>query len=173
MPRKIVIAIVGSTDVRAERNARELGRLVANRGWVVLTGGRDEGVMRAAASGAKDASLASPGLTVGILPNARSAVGADIDVAVVTEMNEGRNNVVVMSGDVVVACGVDGPGTASEVALALRNGKRVVLIGAAPEAAAFFTVLDRRTATERSLCFVDTAEDAITRIDDALAGRAW
>jgi hypothetical protein len=43
-------------------------------------------------------------------------------------MNNARNNVIGISSNVVVACGVDGPGTASEVALAIKNGKPVILL---------------------------------------------
>jgi hypothetical protein len=44
----------------------------------------------------------------------------------------------VLSSDVVVACGVEGPGTASEVALGLKATKPVILLAAAPGAVAFF-----------------------------------
>ena len=36
--------------------AYELGALVAERGWILLNGGRDAGVMRASAEGAKSKS---------------------------------------------------------------------------------------------------------------------
>ena len=49
-------------------NARELGRLFAMDGWVVLSGGRDAGVMREVNRGAKSVG----GLTVGVLPSASS-----------------------------------------------------------------------------------------------------
>lgn len=168
MTRKIVIAIVGSTDERAEQNARALGTLVAARGWVVLTGGRDHGVMRAAAVGAKSSTLTLPGLTIGLLPDARATAAPEIDVAIVTGMGEARNNAIVLSGDVVVACGVDGPGTASEVALALRNGKHVVLLGATPEAIAFFEQVGRRTGLSQLLSHAESPDEVIARIDDVL-----
>lgn len=170
MTRKPVIAIVGSTDEGAERNARALGTLVATRGWVVLTGGRDHGVMRAAAMGAKAPTLA-PGLTIGVLPDAHAAVAPEIDVAIVTGMGEARNNAIVLSGDVVVACGVDGPGTASEVALALRNGKHVVLLGAAPEAVAFFDQVAQRSGMGRLLFHAESADEAVAYADQLLQGR--
>lgn len=168
MTRKTVIAIVGSTDEGAERNARALGTLVAARGWVVLTGGRDHGVMRAAAMGAKAPTLTVPGLTVGLLPDTGAIVGPEIDVAIVTGMGEARNNAIVLSGDVVVACGVDGPGTASEVSLALRNRRNVVLLGATPEATAFFEQVARRSGAGPLLAHADSPDEAIARIDDVL-----
>jgi hypothetical protein len=125
----------GEPGAQSLADARLLGRLVAERGWVVLTGGRPAGVMAAACAGAKEV----PGsLTLGILPSARDGVCADVDLAVFTGMGDARNAINVLSSDVVIACGVEGPGTASEVALGLKAEKPVVLLRAGPEAAAFF-----------------------------------
>ena len=165
--------VAGSTDEGAERHAYAIGRLAAARGWVVLTGGRDHGVMRAAAAGAHDPTLPVPGLTIGVLPDARAPVAPEIDVAIVTDMQEGRNNVLVMSGDFVVACGVDGPGTASEVALALRNGKRVALLEPSPEAVAFFEQVARRSGTQSLLRTFTSPEEGIAHIERTLAGGTW
>src|SRR4249919_1599470 len=98
--------------------AHQLGRLVAEAGWVVLTGGRPAGVIDAASAGAQSV----PGsLTLGILPSGPDGpVSPRVDVAVFTGVGEARNAINVLSSDVVIACGVEGPGTASEVALALR-----------------------------------------------------
>ena len=134
--RRRVVGVMGAGAPRPEhyRAALELGRLVAERGWVVLTGGLPAGVMAAACAGAKQV----PGsLTLGILPST-SGEGPDVDIAVFTGMGEARNAINVLSSDVVVACGVQGPGTTSEVALALRAGKPVILLGASDEARAFF-----------------------------------
>ena len=128
MERKNQIAIVGSSDDRMEpavSHARLLGELIAREGWIVLSGGRDAGIMRAVNEGAK---RVTGSLTVGILPGTESAVAPGVDVVLVTGMGNARNNVIVLSADVVVACGVDGPGTASEVALALKNGTPVILL---------------------------------------------
>lgn len=120
----------------AVSNARELGRLIAENGWVLITGGRNAGVMQAANEGAKSAKVS---LTIGILPNGNVEVSPDVDVAIVTDTGEARNNIIVLSADVVIACGVDGAGTASEVALAIKNGKHVILLEANADASAFFT----------------------------------
>lgn len=114
--------------------AYELGRLVAREGWALVTGGRAAGVMEAASRGAKEEG----GLVVGILPG-EDASGANdfVDLAVVTGLGQARNNVNVLTARAVVACGM-GAGTASEVALALKAGKPVVLLNATREAEAFF-----------------------------------
>src|SRR3954462_10937186 len=134
---------MGAGEPSAESHAAafRLGRLIAERGWILLTGGRPAGIMAAAAAGAKQI----PGsLTLGILPTASGGEGADIDVAVFTGMGDARNAINVLTSDVVVACGVEGPGTASEVALALKAGKPVILLSASGPARAFFKSLSAR-----------------------------
>src|SRR5262245_48134842 len=135
--RTPVIGIMGAgrASERSLALAHQLGRLVAERGWIVLTGGRPEGVMAAANAGAK---TVEGSITLGILPSASEGVGPDVDIAVFTGLGDARNAINVLSSDVVVACGVEGPGTASEVALALRAERPVILLAPSPEAAAFF-----------------------------------
>lgn len=131
----------GSPSRRQAAAARDLGRQIALHGWVLLTGGRDAGVMAEASAGAKEV----PGsLVVGILPSRATRVARDVDVAIFTDLMHGRNNVNVLSSDVIVACGVAGPGTASEVALALKNGKPVILLGASAAARRFFSSIGGR-----------------------------
>ena len=116
-----------------------MGRGLAARGAVVVCGGLG-GVMEAACRGAKQAG----GHTVGILPGSdRAAANPWVDVAVPTGLGEARNALVGRAADALVAIG-GGYGTLSEVALALKAGKRVVGIGTweidgvvpAPDAAA-------------------------------------
>jgi len=136
--RRPVIAIVGSGTAAeaAVSNAHELGRLIAEQGWVLITGGRDAGVMKAANAGAKQAKES---LTIGILPDASTEVSPGVDVAIVTGIGEARNNIIVLSADVVVASGVEDAGTTSEVALALKNGRPVILLGTTDAARQFFS----------------------------------
>jgi uncharacterized protein (TIGR00725 family) len=115
--------------------AEKLGRLVAERRWIVLTGGQPAGVMAAACAGAKQVAGS---LTLGILPGTSEGASPDVDVAVFTGMGDARNVINVLSSDIIVACGVEGPGTTSEVALAIKAGKPVILLGASPAAQAFF-----------------------------------
>ena len=134
---RYIVGVMGPAKAKRKdlENARLLGELIARREWVVLTGGRDVGVMDAASYGAKQVPRS---LTVGILPSARDRVSKYVDLVIITEMGNARNNVNVMSSHVVVACGLTGSGTVSEVALALKAGKPVVLVGASPEEAMFF-----------------------------------
>jgi uncharacterized protein (TIGR00725 family) len=81
--------------------------------------------MEAACRGAKQAG----GTTLGILPGAdRHQANRYVDVAVATGMGEARNALVVRAADALVAVG-GGYGTLSEIALALKGGKRVVGVG--------------------------------------------
>jgi uncharacterized protein (TIGR00725 family) len=101
--------------------AEAVGRELAARGAVVVCGGLG-GVMEAACRGAKE----SGGVTVGILPGTdRAAANAFVDVAIPTGLGEARNALVVRAADALIAVG-GGYGTLSEIALALKAGKRVV-----------------------------------------------
>jgi uncharacterized protein (TIGR00725 family) len=133
-------------------HARRLGELAAGCGWVVLTGGRNAGVMAAATAGAREAG----GLTVGILPSSTSEGCAELDIAIVTGMGSARNNINVLSSSVIVAVGRGGPGTVSEVALALKSGRPLILLGAPPETVAFFGHLGAG-----ELITVETPEEAV------------
>jgi uncharacterized protein (TIGR00725 family) len=162
--RRPVIGVMGASEPSPGTLAvaRRLGRLAAEAGWVVLTGGRPAGVMEAASAGAKSV----PGsLTIGILPSGREGpVSIYVDLAIFTGVGEARNAINVLSSDVVVACGVEGPGTASEVALALRLGQPTVLVAAAPAAAAFFQSIEPHGRLHQ----VQTPEAAIDLIEHRL-----
>jgi uncharacterized protein (TIGR00725 family) len=155
--RKIVIGVMGpgNADQTEQANAYELGLLIAQNNWVLLTGGRNVGVMQAANLGAKAAN----GLTVGILPTADGAGLADgVDLAIFTDMGSGRNNINVLSSDVIIACGM-GAGTASEVALALKANKPIVLLHDNLETQRFFASLSPKTvfiahSPQKAIAFV-------------------
>ncbi|MEK9139982.1 MAG: hypothetical protein AAB308_02910, partial [Nitrospirota bacterium] len=49
-----------------------------------------------------------------------------------------------LTSHVVVACGLSGSGTVSEVALAVKAGKPVILVEASAADVAFFRKLDKR-----------------------------
>ena len=81
--------------------------------------------MEAACRGAR----AAGGTTIGILPGSdRSAANPFVDVAIATGLGEARNALVARAGDAMIAIG-GGYGTLSEIALALKAGKRVVGLG--------------------------------------------
>jgi uncharacterized protein (TIGR00725 family) len=117
---------VGPGDATAEQEAaaEEVGRLLARRGVVVVCGGLG-GVMEAACRGARSEG----GIAVGILPGLdRGAANAHVSVAIATGLGEARNALVVRAADALIAVG-GAYGTLSEIALALKAGKRVVGLG--------------------------------------------
>lgn len=120
------VAVVGPTDAGESglRDAHEVGRLVALAGAVVVTGGLG-GVMAAASRGAVEAG----GLTVGLLPGTdRHAGNPYLSVALPTGLGELRNGLIVRAADAVIAVGGSW-GTLSEIALAVRTGVPVVILG--------------------------------------------
>ncbi len=117
------VSIIGGSDASkgtADR-AREVGRLLAERGHEVVCGGRG-GVMAAACRGASEAG----GHTIGILPgHDRDNANEYVETTIATGIGNARNPLVVLNGDAVVA--IDGgPGTLSEIGHALDYGRPVV-----------------------------------------------
>jgi len=125
---KKIIGVFGPGHVTAAdeewRAAFQVGRLLAQRGFVVLTGGLG-GIMTAAGQGAGEAG----GMTVGILPGTRqtSPANAYVDIPVYTGMGEARNSINVKSCRAAIAIG-GGYGTLSEIALALKSGCPIILL---------------------------------------------
>jgi uncharacterized protein (TIGR00725 family) len=120
------VAVIGS-GAEWESLAEDVGRLLAERGCTVVTGGLDE-VMAAAHRGAKSAG----GTTIAILPGEdRTAANPWADHIVVTGIGHARNLAVAASGDAVIAVG-GSYGTIAEMALALRLGRTVVALEGAP-----------------------------------------
>ena len=103
--------------------AMEVGRLIAEAGATLVCGGL-AGIMEAAARGAQEAG----GSTIGVLPgHDRSLANPYLDHVVTTGMGHARNLAVVSSGDGVIAIG-GSYGTLSEIGLAARVGRPVVIL---------------------------------------------
>lgn len=148
-----------STDLE---NAYQLGQLIAKAGWILLTGGRNVGVMDAAAKGAKAAN----GLTIGILPNNNTrGISEAVDIAIVTDMGNARNNINILSSDVIIACGI-GTGTASEIALALKANKQVILLNDNSESKLFF-----KNLATANIFVVNNVVEAIAQTGKILANQ--
>ncbi len=124
---RTVVGVMGGGDYASEqsiRNAYRLGELIAEEGWALLNGGRNVGVMAASAAGARSKG----GLTIGVLPDSSTRFASpEIDIAIVTGMGDARNVINVLSSDVIISC-AGGPGTLSEIALGLKNGRTVILV---------------------------------------------
>jgi len=119
--KKRVGIIGGSSPVPKHMHiAEEMGRLIAENGFVLVNGGL-RGVMEASARGAKSGG----GWTIGILPgNSAQEANAYTDIAVPTGLGYLRNALVVLNSDVLVA--INGSyGTLSEIAYTQIYGKTV------------------------------------------------
>ncbi|MGP4113305.1 TIGR00725 family protein [Streptomyces sp. 4N509B] len=148
------VAVCGPADCTREEAelARRVGRLLAERGAVVVCGGGG-GVMAAVATGAR----AAGGLVVGVLPTAsREGASPELSVAVVTGMGQARNVVIVHSADAVIAVGGSW-GTLSELAHARRRGGIPVV------SLAGWRLLDAAGAPVTGIDHVDTPENAVAR----------
>ncbi|MGQ9853406.1 MAG: TIGR00725 family protein [Candidatus Oleimicrobiaceae bacterium] len=117
------IAVLGGAACTPEASklAYEVGSLIAERGGVLICGGRG-GVMEAACKGASDKG----GLTIGILPgDLAEEANRFVHVALPTGLGEARNVIIVKSADAAIA--VNGSyGTLSEIAFCLKLGVPVV-----------------------------------------------
>jgi uncharacterized protein (TIGR00725 family) len=119
------IGVIGgqlSTE-EEERIAYEVGQLLAKRNAVIVCGGLG-GVMEATCKGAKEAG----GVTIGVLPGPfRGDANSYVDHAIATDMGQARNAIIVRTADAMIAIGGE-YGTLTEIAMALKMGKKVVAI---------------------------------------------
>ncbi len=119
----MIVAVIGAGQCSQEQYdiAHEVGRLIAKSGAMLVSGGLT-GVMEAASHGAKDAG----GVTIGILPGSRKEdANPYIDIPIVTAASHMRNIIIANTADVIIAI-FGSYGTLSEVAIALKLGKKVI-----------------------------------------------
>ncbi|HYM98024.1 MAG TPA: TIGR00725 family protein [Candidatus Sulfotelmatobacter sp.] len=128
MPTRYV-AVCGASQATAAQldAAREVGRLLAESGAVVLNGGLG-GVSEAASKGAADAG----GVVVGLLPDEdRRGANPHLTISLPTGMGQARNVLIVTAAEAVIAIG-RGWGTLSEIATARRLGRSVTALDSWP-----------------------------------------
>ena len=155
-----IVGVMGPGETATDEDVRlayELGKLIARQGWILLTGGRNCGVMDAAGQGAH----AEGGTVVGILPGTDTeGMSESVDIPIITGMRDARNNINVLSSRVLFFVGMN-PGTASELALALKYNKPVILVSQAD-----YVV---RTFQSISPSYIQISEDAFSAVE--IAGR--
>ncbi|WP_066633699.1 TIGR00725 family protein [Desulfolucanica intricata] len=156
---RFIVGVMGGGETAAAEHCKmayHLGKLIAQKNWVLLNGGRPAGVMEASARGAKD----NGGLTIGILPDRDSRFSSEyIDIAIATGMGDGRNYINILSSHVIVAL-PGRAGTISEIALALKNNKNVILLGF--DTGSLFNIYQQSGLLHP----VSTPEEAICVIDN-------
>ncbi|HPQ82037.1 MAG TPA: TIGR00725 family protein [bacterium] len=120
-----IVAVIGESETTPEvwEIAREVGRGVAAKGWILVTGGLS-GVMEAASRGANEAG----GAVVGILPQGTTEpANKFVTVPIATNMGHARNVIIAHTADMLIAVG-GSMGTLSEIAIARKLGKPVFSI---------------------------------------------
>jgi len=158
--KPFIIGVMGSHRDESPAvmdDARRLGEAIAMRGHVLLTGG-GPGVMRAASEGA----YREGGLVIGILPNDRrhpleKYPNEYVDIPIYTGMSDARNVINAKTPHVIVALS-GGPGTLSEMALALRSGTPVISLHAPPF----------ELPGDYDFIMVNTVEEALREMDNKL-----
>ena len=143
------IAVIGGSriDEGTYERAREVGRLLGERGHTIVCGGLS-GVMEAVCKGGREAGAE----TIGILPGAdRTSATEWVSTPIATGLGNARNVLVVRNGDAVIA--IDGgAGTLSEIGHALDFG--VAVAG-----------LDTHEIALDGFEVVGTPEEAIERVE--------
>lgn len=166
MPRrKPIIGVMGpgKTATHKERRlAFALGKLLAEQGWIVLSGGVRAGVMDAVSKGAKSAG----GLTIGIIPRITTKISRWVDVPIITDMARARNAINALSCDVMIVCGLSA-GTVSEIAFAIQAEKSVVFLAAPRPTFAFFYRFDK------ILIHAARTPKQAVQMTEKLLGRRW
>ena len=103
----------------------ELGRELAQRDLTIISGGM-EGLMEAVFKGAHSYDNYRLGTTVGIIPFLeKERANQYCDVIIPSGIGFARNQIVVSSGDIIIAIG-GGAGTMSEIAFAWQFNKKVI-----------------------------------------------
>ncbi|MFA6009956.1 MAG: TIGR00725 family protein [Desulfobacteraceae bacterium] len=160
MKRAPIVGVMGggNADFATLKQAEKLGGLIAEKGWILLNGGRCTGIMEATSKGAFEKG----GLTIGILPeNHSEGMSEYVKVPIVTGMGYARNTINILSSDVVVAC-PGGAGTLSEIALSIKCDKPLILFAFNPESD--MAILLKK----QGLFYASTPEEVIKKIEDLL-----
>lgn len=126
-----IVGIIGSGETGPmDEIARAFGRLIGKAGYILLNGG-GSGIMEASAQGAAE----SGGVVVGILPSNSiddprfkgRFPNPYVHIPIYTGLSDARNAIIVKSSDLVVAF-KGGAGTLSEISLAIKNKKFVLIV---------------------------------------------
>jgi uncharacterized protein (TIGR00725 family) len=123
MNRPRLVAVIGgsSAETPVAQTAYDVGRELARRGCVVMTGGRT-GVMEAAAAGA----ASEGGLVLGMLPGPTADdANPHVNIPILTDMGEAANAITARTAHGLIALPGEF-GTLSEIAFALKFEKPVV-----------------------------------------------
>lgn len=160
--RRRQVTVIGSSDCGFVHEAYLIGKHIAKRGWVLVSGGRG-GIMESASKGAHEEG----GLVVGILPfDDHHHANPYCDIVIPTGIGFARNLANVLAGDAVVAMGGKA-GTLSEIAYAWQFGRPII-------ACSFIEGWSQRLSgvpiddRDGKIFEVKSVDDAIALLDDVL-----
>ncbi len=153
---RIAVCAPGEASDEELLLAGAIGRLVAERGCALVCGGLG-GAMAAACRGAREAG----GATIGIIPGYDDrAANPWVEHVICTGMGQARNALVAATGQALIAVG-GGWGTLSEIALGLRLGRPVVLLGGWANVLSTEEVRARFGDLEGTIVIAETPEAAV------------
>ena len=124
--QQITVSVIGGSEIdqEVEELAKDVGKIVAEVGAVLVCGGL-KGSMQAASKGAKEAG----GLTIGLLPGKDKAdANPYIDIALPLTIGFARNACVAASADIIIAL-PGSHGTSSEISYGLVYGRPILDMG--------------------------------------------
>jgi uncharacterized protein (TIGR00725 family) len=118
-----LVGVIGISEPKEKeyQMALDVGKLIGAMGLSMICGGLG-GVMEAASKGCHQAG----GTVIGLLPGGeKSEANPFVTYALPTNLGHSRNTLIAHSADILVAVGI-GYGTLSEIAIALKLGKKVL-----------------------------------------------
>lgn len=119
------------------KNAFEIWKFSALNWFVTLTWWRKDWVMNEALKWAKQ----NWWFTIWILPSDEKETFSEfLDIPIITNMRSWRNYINVLSSDIVVVCWID-HWTSSEISLAIKPWKKIILVWLYDEANVFYKKL--------------------------------
>lgn len=126
-----LVSVIGPDEDKCSRElyefSVELGKNLAEAGFGVVCGGHG-GIMKGVCSGVKKALNYQWGMTIGILPETgKQNANAYVDIIIPTGLSHARNQMVILTGEAVIALG-GGAGTLSELAFAWQYGKKILAL---------------------------------------------
>jgi uncharacterized protein (TIGR00725 family) len=153
---RIAVCAPGEASDEELLLAGAIGRLVAERGCALVCGGLG-GAMAAACRGAREAG----GVTIGIIPGYDDrAANPWVEHVICTGIGQARNALVAATGQAMIAVG-GGWGTLSEIALGLRLGRPVVLLGGWADVLSSEEVRAQLGDLEGTIIIAETPEAAV------------
>lgn len=160
---KGIISIIGGSEIdkKTKEESILLGRLLAQNNFVVACGGLG-GTMEAVCRGAKKAN----GLTIGIIPGENKRMANKyVDIVIPVPFSHGRNMIVVLTGDLIVAIGGKA-GTLSELSFSWIYGKPIIALTSSSGWAA--KLANKRIDNRRDdiVYGVDTPEKVVEKVKE-------